>query len=126
MPNSDNVLRGGLTPNHVDVDELLRTLTFEGGEPQVLKGEAVSQTERVYRTPAEEFELSRIALDPGTAHAAAARGPEAFIVLEGAAALNGIQMRRGSIAFAHGGAAYRIEAGSPAVLFKAALPVRPS
>lgn len=126
MANSDNVLRGGLTPKHVDVDELLRTLTFEGGEPQVLKGEAVSQAERVYRTPAAEFELSRIALEPGTAHTAAARGPEAFIVLEGAAALNGIQLRRGSIAFAQSGSAYLIEAESPAVLFKAAVPVRPS
>lgn len=126
MANSDNVLRGGLTPKHVDADELLRTLTFEGGEPQVLTGEAVSLTEHVYRTPAEEFELSRIALDPGTAHIATARGPETFIVLEGAATLNGIHLRRGSIAFAQRGAAYRIEAASPAVLFKAALPVRPS
>src|SRR5262249_38765022 len=28
MANSDNVLRGGLTAKHVDVPELLRTLTF--------------------------------------------------------------------------------------------------
>ena len=26
MANSDNVLRGGLTPKHVDVPELLKTL----------------------------------------------------------------------------------------------------
>src|SRR5262249_28273231 len=29
MANSDNVLRGGLTPKHVDVPELLRVLDFE-------------------------------------------------------------------------------------------------
>ena len=29
MAASDNVLRGGLTPKHVDVDELLRVLRFE-------------------------------------------------------------------------------------------------
>ena len=28
MANSDNVLRGGLTPKHVDVPELLRVLDF--------------------------------------------------------------------------------------------------
>ena len=28
MANSDNVLRGGLTPKHVDVPELLRVLNF--------------------------------------------------------------------------------------------------
>lgn len=33
MAASDNVLRGGLTPKHVDVDELLRVLRFEPGVP---------------------------------------------------------------------------------------------
>ena len=33
MANSDNVLRGGLTPKHVDVPELLATLTFRDGHP---------------------------------------------------------------------------------------------
>ena len=34
MANSDNVLRGGLTPKHVDVPELLATLVFEGRRPR--------------------------------------------------------------------------------------------
>lgn len=63
MANSDNVLRGGLTPKHVDVDELLSTLTFNAGGIAVLKGEARGQTcETVYPTPAEEFELNIIRL----------------------------------------------------------------
>ncbi|WP_421120145.1 mannose-6-phosphate isomerase, class I [Aquihabitans daechungensis] len=33
MAASDNVLRGGLTPKHVDVDELLSVLRFEPGSP---------------------------------------------------------------------------------------------
>lgn len=33
MAASDNVLRGGLTPKHVDVDELLAVLRFEPGTP---------------------------------------------------------------------------------------------
>lgn len=33
MAASDNVLRGGLTPKHVDVDELLTVLSFEPGVP---------------------------------------------------------------------------------------------
>ena len=28
MANSDNVLRGGLTPKHIDIDELLTVLDF--------------------------------------------------------------------------------------------------
>lgn len=131
MANSDNVLRGGLTPKHVDVDELLRTLAFEGGAPPILTAEAVSATESRYRTPAEEFELSRIAVRPGLPHTAASRGPEVFLVLEGAATLAGpageIRLARGSAAFVQPGHAYRIQAAAaPAVLYKAALPVRPS
>jgi mannose-6-phosphate isomerase len=33
MAASDNVLRGGLTPKHIDVDELLAVLRFEPGVP---------------------------------------------------------------------------------------------
>ena len=57
MANSDNVLRGGLTPKHVDVPELLATLVFEGRAPEVLKAAPAAPGEKVYRTPAREFEL---------------------------------------------------------------------
>jgi mannose-6-phosphate isomerase len=57
MANSDNVLRGGLTQKHVDLPELLATLVFEGRVPQVLRPVASGPGERVYRTPAREFEL---------------------------------------------------------------------
>ncbi len=57
MANSDNVLRGGLTPKHVDVPELLATLVFEGRPPEVLKPVEAGPGEKAYRTPAREFEL---------------------------------------------------------------------
>ncbi|OLF04650.1 mannose-6-phosphate isomerase, class I [Actinophytocola xinjiangensis] len=59
LANSDNVLRGGLTPKHVDVPELLRVLDFGYGDMDVTTGEPVGPR-RVYRTSAPEFELSRI------------------------------------------------------------------
>jgi mannose-6-phosphate isomerase class I len=37
MANSNNVLRGGLTPKHADVPELLATLTFEGASAEILR-----------------------------------------------------------------------------------------
>ena len=40
MANSDNVLRCGLTPKHIDVPELLRIVRFEAGDPGVLRPEA--------------------------------------------------------------------------------------
>lgn len=62
MANSDNVLRCGLTPKHVDVPELLRIVRFEAGEPAVLRPEATADGEEVYETPIDEFRLSRYVL----------------------------------------------------------------
>src|SRR4029079_8168928 len=64
MANSDNVLRGGLTPKHVDVPELLRVLDFHAGPPPVLTGVADGGWVR-YDTPAEEFLLRRCAATSG-------------------------------------------------------------
>jgi mannose-6-phosphate isomerase len=60
MANSDNVLRGGLTPKHVDVPELMRVLDFSAGDVEVLSGDAIRPGELVYRAPAPEFRLSRL------------------------------------------------------------------
>ena len=62
MASSDNVLRGGLTPKHVDVPELLRVLDFRAG-PVAIVHPAPPEEEQVYLTPAPEFRLSRFLLD---------------------------------------------------------------
>jgi mannose-6-phosphate isomerase len=67
MANSDNVLRCGLTPKHVDVPELLRIVRFEASEPGVLRPEASADGEEVYETPIDEFRLSRYVLSEGGA-----------------------------------------------------------
>lgn len=61
MANSDNVLRGGLTPKHVDLDELVRVLRFEAHSPSVLGADAPATGAYVYETPAAEFALARFA-----------------------------------------------------------------
>ncbi|MEU6590634.1 mannose-6-phosphate isomerase, class I [Streptomyces sp. NPDC046881] len=69
MANSDNVLRCGLTPKHVDVPELLRIVRFEPADPGVLRPEASPEGEEVYETPIDEFRLSRYVLpEGGSAH----------------------------------------------------------
>ncbi|MDX2939188.1 mannose-6-phosphate isomerase, class I [Streptomyces ipomoeae] len=65
MANSDNVLRCGLTPKHVDVPELLRIVRFEATDPGVLRPEASPDGEEVYETPIDEFRLSRHVLPEG-------------------------------------------------------------
>ncbi|MEN8655695.1 mannose-6-phosphate isomerase, class I [Streptomyces sp. 21So2-11] len=62
MANSDNVLRCGLTPKHVDVPELLRVVRFEATDTGVLRPEASADGEELYDTPTDEFRLSRYVL----------------------------------------------------------------
>jgi mannose-6-phosphate isomerase len=130
MANSDNVLRGGLTTKHVDVPELLNILTFEGGTPNVFGGEMVSSQERVYRTPAEEFELSRIALAANSRYTGdALYGPKALLVLHGSGKVTSAgqctSLRHGSIAFVPCGTQFVIETrAEDLVVFEAGLPRR--
>ncbi|MGV8876240.1 MAG: mannose-6-phosphate isomerase, class I [Rhodoglobus sp.] len=57
MASSDNVLRGGLTPKHVDVAELLSVLDFSASGVPYLRPEMPSGTVRVYRPPVTDFQL---------------------------------------------------------------------
>ncbi len=82
MANSDNVIRGGLTPKHVDVGELLRVLTFADG-PMDLVAPRGDGTERVYETPASEFCLSRIELRRSDFRADERHGPDILLCTEG-------------------------------------------
>ena len=64
MANSDNVLRGGLTPKHVDVPELLRVLDFTPVAPgDIAPSIHTLNSELIYQTPAAEFRLSKVELD---------------------------------------------------------------
>ncbi len=76
MANSDNVLRGGLTPKHVDAGEFLKILRFESGLPFVIRtAEADGAGATFYRTPAEEFEVERIPIAAGKSGGDSTRGP---------------------------------------------------
>ena len=117
MACSDNVLRGGLTPKHVDVPELLRIVRFEEGPPVILRGEAESEIEHVFTTAAEEFELSRIGLQPGMKGGpATARGPECLLAIAGNAVLKSVagvlELGRGSGALVPHGLVYELCGGA--------------
>jgi phosphomannomutase len=82
MANSDNVLRGGLTSKHVDVDEFARVLRFESKSPFVISpAEGTRQAAFLYRTPAEEFELERHPIVGSPATSPAAGGPVMLLFL---------------------------------------------
>jgi mannose-6-phosphate isomerase len=84
MANSDNVIRGGLTPKHVDVNELLSILRFEGRSVTLAQAEETVPGLRVFRTPAEEFRLAEVRVRPDRPHRNPGSGSiELMIVVEG-------------------------------------------
>ena len=128
MANSDNVLRGGLTPKHIDVPELLKILNFHSRRIALLETKNPDKTEKVYASLAEEFVLSVITIsNEDIYHKSNLLSAEMLLCTEGEAQLenNGSQhsvpIKQGdsAIVFAAAGS-YRIRGN--AVLFKAAVP----
>ena len=60
MSASDNVLRGGLTPKHIDVPELLSVLDFTPVEVPYLHATSPSERVAAFRPDGADFELLRI------------------------------------------------------------------
>lgn len=62
MANSDNVLRGGLTPKHIDVPELLRITRFEALGVPFLEPVSTMFGQQIFMPPFAEFQLQHIEL----------------------------------------------------------------
>ncbi|MFI6657865.1 mannose-6-phosphate isomerase, class I [Streptomyces sp. NPDC050523] len=104
MANSDNVLRCGLTPKHVDVPELLRIVRFEASDPGVLRPEASPDGEEVYETPIDEFRLSRYVLpEGGTTHDLTRDTPQILLCTAGTVRADGHELRPGQSVFVPAG-----------------------
>ncbi len=130
MANSNNVLRGGLTPKNVDVDELLQVLTFTSGQAEVLqpslKPGVAGQT--FYPTPAEEFVLSRLRVTADHCHRRGAdHGVHLGIVTEGRALISAagggrLDLLRGDVFLIPQGLVYEVSSNTEAEIFKASVP----
>jgi len=125
MANSDNVLRAGLTDKHIDINELMKHVQFTATEPQIIRANQ-KEKETFYKSAAEEFELSRIALEKGATHNWQSSGPEIALLLQGEMNLVGgeapLQLRQGEAAFILPGASVKAQATAPAVVFRATVP----
>jgi mannose-6-phosphate isomerase len=130
MANSDNVLRGGLTPKHVDVPELLRVLDFTPTDESELRPRSTREgIEIVYDTPAPEFAVSMLRLegdDVGHEIDAPARhdGPQVLFCTQGSVQIHAkssvLTLDRGAAAWvAADDGPIRLVADQPAALFRA-------
>ncbi len=94
MASWDNVLRGGLTPKHVDIPELMRTVEFAAPGVPVLSGEYTGPGQELYRPPYDEFQQQRIRIPANSDSMAAAdipvaaNGPVIVLAVTGAIVLD--------------------------------------
>ncbi|MFE4397133.1 MULTISPECIES: mannose-6-phosphate isomerase, class I [Streptomycetaceae] len=127
--NSDNVLRAGLTPKHIDVPELLKVVVFEAGAPEPLEPAPVEGTpgEELYPVPIDEFRLSRFVLD-GAEREIDGRTPQILLCTEGATRLTAadgtvLDLARGQAAFLPATGTPTRLSGTGGTLFRATVTV---
>ncbi|PYY50045.1 mannose-6-phosphate isomerase, class I [Curtobacterium sp. MCBD17_023] len=92
MAPSDNVLRGGLTPKHVDVPELLRVLDFTAHPAPLLEPEHLAPAVDRFAPEGVGFALVRVTNDGrpvGAGGTAPLDGPSIAICTEGVVTLVG-------------------------------------
>jgi mannose-6-phosphate isomerase len=82
LANSDNVVRAGLTPKHIDVPELLK-LTDPAAAVPVIEPRPVGGGISVYDSPAPEFRLYRAELGPGETELPGAGGARVVLCTAG-------------------------------------------
>jgi mannose-6-phosphate isomerase len=123
MAGSDNVLRGGLTPKHVDLPELLRVLDFTPTEVKLTPAKALDAHEHVYEMPVRELRLSRIELGAGETWTGKCHAAEILLAARGAGTATSstgeVALAAGSSAFVPFSAGTYTVSGGPLTLFRA-------
>ncbi len=126
MANSDNVLRGGLTPKNIDINELMRHVRFEPVDPWIISG-TVEGAERVYKTPVDDFELSVFELEANENAQFETATAEIMIITRGRAALEcgeqQLELNKGESAVIFAGQPVNITALDQTEAFRASVPV---
>jgi mannose-6-phosphate isomerase len=127
MSNSDNVLRGGLTPKHVDVRELLKHVKFKPTIPHIITGKPENGERLVYPTPAPDFELSSIKIAKGQSVKLQSHSIELFLVFSGSGEVaenerKGFKRNKGEAWVSFDGAASSVKALEDMVIYQASVP----
>ena len=86
MASSENTLRAGLTPKHVDVAEVLRNVDYVAAPPIRIAPEIFHGATRVFYAPVDDFELSvteLTALEGDDPQPLPGRGPRVVLCVAG-------------------------------------------
>jgi len=96
MANSDNVLRGGLTPKHIDLGELMNILYFVPFMPQIITPSSGTPW-FCYHTPCTEFLLAF--MNSNGEKTFPEKGPAICLVTEGKLETCGVNYKKGDSFF---------------------------
>ena len=122
MANSDNVLRGGLTPKHIDIDELLKHVNFAPTYPVVLSGDSLNINETIYPCPVQDFGLSKIVLKGAESYTIKSKDIEMLLVIEGQVDIDGLVYKAGEVAMVKPLQEINLLGIQPSLMFKSFVP----
>jgi len=124
MSNSDNVLRAGLTPKHIDIPELMKHTVFRPVVPDVMNGLSDQALTR-YPCPVADFSIDHLSLAEGEVYVPSVSGPEIWLQCQGTVQWEGLrplQTRMGQAVFLSPGEPCQLRARQAASLFRAYVP----
>ena len=101
MANSDNVLRGGLTPKHIDVPELLSVLDDVTGPAPVVRGVTIAAGVTRFDVPVADFALVHARATAGDDIEVPVTGVAIALATRGSVSVTGATSR-GSVELAPG------------------------
>ena len=123
MANSDNVLRGGLTPKHIDVPELIKNIKFKHIEPVIIEGTKPCMGESVYPAPTQDFGIATIKLGGSFSFEHEAQSLDMFLVVEGGCVVNNqMSVKTGEAFIVFPGNKLNIHASGKTLIYRAFVP----
>ncbi|EHK89771.1 mannose-6-phosphate isomerase, class I [Aggregatibacter actinomycetemcomitans] len=126
MACSDNVIRGGLTPKHVDIAQLLNVIDCREVIPQVIAPAPKDAVYYTYSTPGEDFALSNLRYAKNTEFSDRTLNGSILFVMAGEMTLAGEQqkltLKQGQAAFIEAETKYHVRGVQAGYAVLAGLP----
>ncbi|GJJ79564.1 putative mannose-6-phosphate isomerase ManA [Pasteurella canis] len=113
MACSDNVIRGGLTPKHVDIPALLSVIDCREVEPNIIPIAPKEARIFTYATPAQDFALTNVRYTQGEVHQCQSNSAEILLVMQGSLKIlqnsTALYVKKGESVFIESDEEYQIE-----------------
>ncbi|MBN6075123.1 mannose-6-phosphate isomerase, class I [Aggregatibacter actinomycetemcomitans] len=126
MACSDNVIRGGLTPKHIDIAQLLNVIDCREVIPQVIAPAPKDAVYYTYSTPGEDFALSNLRYAKNTEFSDRTLNGSILFVMAGEMTLAGEQqkltLKQGQAAFIEAETKYHVQGVQAGYAVLAGLP----